>query len=156
MAYNNWGKKAQSEDVFWFAFFYGPLTAFVVLSLILMPRALMEQSLQPIPLDQTVQARQLNARLWQTDTITGRTSPFEYDFTEKIDETYSKKAISYKVQIGEKEEYYNKELYDRAEPIAPARYLPYSERRMVIVDGTKKEITITEYYPKKYEIAEQT
>jgi len=51
-----------------------------------------------------------------------------------------------------KEAFYQKPFYDIAKPIAPFRYLPYSERRVVNVKGTKKILRLEEYYPRKYEL----
>ncbi|GEM_PF-4666576 len=148
-----WNKRAQSEDVFWFAFFYFPLTIAVVLALIIMPKTLMEQSVQPVQLDEQVQARQIHSRLWETSTVTGRTSPFDYtsDLTG-INNTYTKKLMAYTVTIDGKTTTHQKQFQDIAKPIAPFRYMPYTEIRNVEVNGVTKQLIIEEYYPQKYEV----
>ncbi len=145
------GKKGQSEDVFWFAFFYFPLTMFVVIALVLMPKALMEKSLQPVPLDEAIQARQLNSQLWATNMFTGRTSPFDYtDDLSEINKTVTLKQMAYKVSIDGAEAYYQKPFYNIAKPIAPFRYLGYTEIRRITVKGSTKKLEIEEYYPHQY------
>lgn len=148
-----WDKKAQSEDVFWFAFFYFPLTMGVVIALVVTPTMLMSQSLQPVPLDEAILARQIHSRLWKTDLMTGKTSPFEYTGDLKgIDKTLTDRQMAYSVSIDAKEAYYRKEYYELARPIAPFRYNPYTERRLIDVGGTKKVLKIEEYQPHKYAV----
>ena len=149
-----WNKKAESpaEEVFKFGFFYFPLTMGVLIAFVLFPSALMEASVQPVPVDQAIQARQLTSRLWTTNMLTGRTSPFEYnDDLSTLNRTITKKQMAYSVAIDSKEVFYNKQLYDIAKPIAPFRYRGYNEARQISVRGTLKQLKIEEYYPQKYE-----
>ncbi len=149
-----WGKKGEAEeDMFWFALFYLPLLAAVCIALVIFPRTLMETSLEPVPLDQAIQARQLNARLWVTDENTGRTSPFAYtDDLSKADKVFAAKQMAYSISIDGKKAHYNKQFYDIAKPIAPFRYLGYTENRNVKVNGATKQLQIEIYQPHKYEI----
>lgn len=148
-----WNKRAQAETPFWYGLFYLPLTAIVILAIVIIPKNLMDKSVEPIPLDQQIQAKQTMSRLWETSTITGRTSPFQYtDDLTGINNTYSSKQMTYLVKIGDKETIHNKKFYEIAQPIAPFRYLPYSETRQINVKGTEKQLTIEEYYPKEYEV----
>lgn len=146
-----WHKKAQSEDVFWFAFFYMPMTAIVVLSLVLMPRHLMGTALQPVPLDEAIQARQLNSMLWKTNELTGRTNTFEYEHNSKINQIQTKKQMTYRVQLGTDEKYYRQDLFKIAKPIAPYRYEPFNQVRHVRVNDKIEQLHIEMYYPKQYE-----
>lgn len=151
-----WHKRGQSEDVFWFALFYLPLTAIVVLSLVIMPKTLMEHSTQPIPLDEQIQSRQISSRMWQTSEVTGRTSPFDYneDITD-LNKTYTKKQMAYAVTIGDKKTIYNDDYYQMIKPIAEYRAKPFTEVRNVKVNGQTKQLVIEQYYPKRYETQEE-
>ncbi|MBW2970048.1 hypothetical protein KY319_02900 [Candidatus Woesearchaeota archaeon] len=147
-----WYKRAQAGEPLWYGFLFLPLTVIIVLAIIIMPRSIMGDSVQPVPLDEQVQAKQIMSRMWETNAITGRTSPFQYtgDLTG-INNTYTKKLMAYSVTLDGKTTIHQKQFYDMAKPIAPFRYLSYTEVRKVNVKGTEKQLIIEEYYPKKYE-----
>ncbi len=151
----SWHKKAEapSELMFKFGFFYLPLTAVVVMAFVIFPRNLMASSLQAVPFDEATEARQLHSRLWATDENTGRTSPFIYvsDLGD-INVTYTRKKMAYGVTLDGQQKIYEKQFYDIAKPIAPFRYLGYTETRPVNVDGDTKQLTLEIFQPYKYEI----
>ena len=112
----------------------------------------MVKSLEPIPLDQAIEAKQLSAQLWITNDYTG-TNPFQHtDNLTEINKTATQKQMAYSVSIDGKSSVYNKPLYDMARPIAPFSYSPYVEKRNVAVNGTTQQLAIEIYYPYEYEI----
>lgn len=147
-------KKAQStaELVFWFAFLYLPLTLAVSFAVVKLPKSLVEQSLQPASFDLAIETEQLKSQLWETNSITGSTSPFDYvsDF-KSINRTSTQKILTYKVTLDGKESVYDATLYKKAEPIAPYKYAVQEQKQTVLVDGKQKELTIAAYAPYKYE-----
>jgi len=147
-SYKLFNKKAQGPEIFWYIFLYLPLTIIVITSLVIIPRSLMAKSLQPVPLDQMIQSRQLQSQMWTKNPVTGKTNLMDYQITKDLNKTYTTKQITYRVQLGNQETYYNKELYELAKPISPFRYLPYLEERIT----NQGKLTIEEYYPKQYAI----
>ena len=147
-------KKAQAEapEMTKYAFFYLPLTAAVIIGLIVFTTLLVGQGLIPVSADQVVQVRQVQSQLWKTDENTGRTSPFEYDTDlTTVAKTITQKKMAYSVSIDGKEVKHQEKYYDVAKPIAPHRSSPYTEIKNVKVDGQIKELKIEAYYPYKYE-----
>ncbi|MEM3154638.1 MAG: hypothetical protein QW165_03690 [Candidatus Woesearchaeota archaeon] len=150
-----WNKKAEAPAglVFRFGVFYLPLSLAIAVALVTIPTTIMGGALQPVPLDQSIQSQQLKARLWETNQFTGRTNPFSYtDNLEGISETIARKQFAYSIEIDGQITYHNKQFYDIAKPIAPFRYQKYIESKDVMVKGTKKKLTIEEYYPYDYAI----
>jgi hypothetical protein len=149
-----WHRKAQGAGIsIWFALFYSLLTAGVALALVFMPKSLVESSVQPIPVDQAVQAQQIKSGLWMTNEYTGRTNPFEYrDNLDGVDKISTPKLMTYKVTLGKKSATYDEPLYKRAQPIARFSYVVYVESRKVSAGGSVQDLNIEELYPKKYEL----
>ncbi len=137
----------------WFAIFYSFLTAVVALSMVFMPKALMDKNAQPIPVDATSQAQQTASRLWVTNSYTGRTNPFEFSTDLKdIDKLYTTKLLTYKITIDGKSAIYDEPFYKIAKPLAVHKYQPYNEKRTVSAGGKPATLEIEELYPKKYAV----
>jgi len=150
-----WAKKAQGgeELAIWFVAAYAALTLAIGMALVIMPKSLMGSSINPVSMDQAVQAQQIKSRMWVTNEFTGTTNPFEYsDDLAGLNTTYAQKQITYRVSIPGKSTTADAELYDIAKPLAQYRYLPYVEQRTVNIGGKPQTIVIEEYYPKKYVI----
>jgi hypothetical protein len=149
-----WSNKGQGAGIsLWFAIFYSLLTAGIALSMVFIPKALMDTSVKPIPIDQAVQAQQIKSRMWMTNEFTGQTNPFTYlgDLTG-LDQLYTQKQMTYKVTLGTKSATYDETYFKRITPIARWNAVQYAEKRKVIASGIEQELTIEEYYPKKYEL----
>jgi hypothetical protein len=146
-------KKAQIEEYpMWYVIFFAMIVA-ICAALIGMPTYLVVKTIPQVPMDQVDQARIIHSNLWATNPYTGRTTPYEYtDDLTQVEKTVTRKLMTYKVSIDGKQAIYDKEFYDIAAPIAPFRYLGYSEKRNVKVKGTNKQLTIEQYNPHTYEI----
>jgi len=148
---NKRGQVAGEEISIWWGIVYGILTISVALAVVLVPIALMGSAVQPVGIDQTGQAQQIKSQLWVTDPNTGRTDPFEYKSSLKgINETISRKQITYRVGLDANEIIFNEKFYKISKPIAKFKYNTYVEGRYVMVGGKKQTLFIEEIYPKKY------
>lgn len=149
-----WSRRAQGAGIsLWFAIFYSLLTAGIALSMVFIPKALMDTSVKPIPIDEAVQAQQIKSRMWVTNEFTGQTNPFVYskDLTG-LDKLYTTKQMTYKITLGTNSITYDEAYYKRIQPIARWNAVQYAEQRKVTVEGAQQDLTIEEYYPKNYEL----
>lgn len=149
-----WHKKGDGPRMpLFFAICYAFLTAIIGLLMVTIPKNLVESSVQPIPIDQAVLAQQIKSRLWMTNEFTGQTNPFLYitDLTG-LDKLYTTKLLTYNVSLDGKSATYDEPIYKRAKPLAKFKYETYIEKRKVTAGGTVQNLTIEEYYPRKYEL----
>ena len=149
-----WHKRANGPRIpLFFAIAYALLTSSVALTMVIIPKNLVESSVQPIPIDQAVLAQQIKSRLWITSEYTGQTNPFLYTTDlAGLDKLYTTKLLTYNVSLDGKSATYDEQLYRRAKPLAKFKYETYIEQRKVATNGTVQNLTIEEYYPKKYEL----
>jgi len=121
--------------------------------MVIIPKNLVESSVQPISIDQAVLAQQIKSRLWITSEYTGQTSPFLYTANlAGLDKLYTTKLLTYNVSLDGKSAVYDELFYKRAKPLAKFKYETYIEQRKVMAEGTIQNLTIEEYYPRKYEL----
>lgn len=141
-----------AEGLLWF--FYVPLTAVVILALVIIPTRLLENSLHPIELDAAIARERLYQDVNKVGPIYGvEAGLVRSDFATRA-LLMGDKKWAYKLTVTTQGQntpvivFGNEEFYRDAAPLAPVKYsLFQSERRY----GAMNTVKVDEVYPKKYE-----
>ena len=148
-----WSKKGTwtwADTLYWF--FYIPLTAFVVMALVIIPRGILNNAVQPFTLDAGIMQERLVQKITAFSPILGvQGKQLSDQFPKSATLSLSEKRYAYKVASATQEYVGNKEFYEIAVPLAPIRFNRYSVNKPMFVNGVQTNIFIDQVFPKKYE-----
>jgi hypothetical protein len=158
-----WSKKAAwtvSDVLFWF--FYIPMTAIVVVVLVIYPENIFAVALQPMTLDSGLMAERVHYSLADYDQFIGVRDGFAAP--GKLDEilTLRPSEKRYTIMVQRDGEVYfpgklQKEFYEDALPIADIRYKKFDKNfSYTDLTGNPVKVSISQIFPKQYEKTRRT
>ena len=144
-----WSKRgtwAWADLLYWF--FYLPMTAAVIITLVIVPARLLNASVQPMPLDAALFEERVFQHLAEYSPVTGvDKTKLTDDVVSSTRFSLSQKRFGYEIKIGDKTIYGRQQFYDIAKPLAPVRYDKFTAKKTI----QNTPIEITQLYPQKYE-----
>ncbi len=142
-----WNKKATwtwADTLYWF--FYIPMTAAVILTLVIIPGRMIGTKVQPVTMDAAIFEERVVQHLKEYSPVTG-SSDNMMTTNKSMQFSLSQKKFGYKITKDGKEYYGNQKFYDIARPLAPVKYHRFQSTKTY---ENGKTVTIDQVYPKLY------
>jgi len=145
-------KRGQEEIAgIYFWLFYLPMTAIVVLALVITPQQILNQSFQPMPVDATIMEQRLQNKLSATSAIYGmQPGKLTSNVQENIALGLSDKAYGFKITVDGQTFFGNQEFFEDAKPLAPVKYQLYTSSYEYTKNNQPVIVTVEQTFPFEY------
>jgi len=142
---NKRGTWVWADTLYWF--FYLPMTAIVIIALVVIPKSAMEAPISPGPLDAAIMEERLLQAATLNDPVFGSRQGYYGSLPAAI---RSEKRFGFRVEAQGKESFFNKAFYEQASPLAPINYDRFIKSEKMREGSSVVEVEIDQVYPKEY------
>lgn len=135
----------------WYWLFYIPITACVIIALVVMPENIKNTALQPFALDAKIMEERILNNIAARDPVLGFTEDrLGRKISRKAALALSDKQYGYKITIDGQAYYGNREFYEDAAPLAPIKYDRHTTTKLLHRGDDTITVTIDQVFPKQY------
>lgn len=144
----NKGTWALADALYWF--FYIPMTAIIVISLVIIPTNVMKATIQPVELDASIMEERLSNKLTEYSPITG-TNINKVGDVNAANLILSQKRHAYKVAVDNLPPVFgNPDFYDEAIPLTPVKHKRFTSATEMKKKEKTSKVIIDQVYTEKY------
>lgn len=132
-----------ADTLYWF--FYLPMTAAVIIALVVIPKSALDTQINPSLLDASITEERLLQGATLQDPIFGSRQGHFGALPSLI---RSEKRFGYKIKAGDEESFFNKDFYEQAAPLAPISYDRFTKTETMRKGSNAVRVEIDQVYPK--------
>ena len=144
---NTKGTWVMADALYWF--FYIPLTAIIVLALVIIPTNILRATVQPVELDASIMEERLSQKILAYSPMLG-VETGQAGNIKDAELVLSEKRFAYKVTVDKDSTIGNQEFYDEAIPLTPIKHKRFTHEATLVKEGKETPVVIDQVYPERY------